>query len=295
MASALPRLVQLKLDQTLSQWRHWRCGYPLLKQPVIVKPLTGGLSNHSILVEERAQFVVRIDDVNPVALGLNRQAEWHAMQVANNHGVAPAPCYFNPDLGSLVSEYLPQDQTLRITLEDVAILLRSIHALPASHHRLDLGEKIQRYERKQRQAPARAHETLHKYRERVLQEVQTLQTTAGQPALCHNDLLEANRIASNGKVYAIDWEYAAMGDPFYDIAVIVGGDELDADQGDVLLQAYLGRAASAAENLRLRQYCCIYRYLELAWYFTLDEPADIETSLDEKLRSLETNFDAFLN
>ena len=62
---------------------------------------------------------------------------------------------------------------------------------------------------------------------------------------------------SEGRLWAIDWEYCAMGSPWYDIAVVVNGDSLNAAQTDALLTAYLGRPATQAQRLTLRQYGCI--------------------------------------
>ena len=76
--------------------------------------------------------------------------------------------------------------------------------------------------------------------------------------LCHNDLLRANRIYSGGRLWAIDWEYCAMGSPWYDLAVVVNGDSLSTAQADELLEAYLGRAASSAERQELQQHSCVY-------------------------------------
>src|SRR4029078_10894211 len=34
---------------------------------------------------------------------------------------------------------------------------------------------------------------------------------------CHNDLLNANFIDDGARILIIDWEYAGMGDPFFDL------------------------------------------------------------------------------
>ena len=50
MVETLSRNTRLKLDQTLGQWRHWHCEPALTKIPVVERRLSGGLSNHSVLV-----------------------------------------------------------------------------------------------------------------------------------------------------------------------------------------------------------------------------------------------------
>lgn len=272
MADTLPRPVQLRLEQTLSQWRHWQCDPPLDERPAVIGPLAGGISNHSLLVGNTNRFVVRIDGVDPKGLGLNRQAEWHAMEAAHSAGLAPRPCYFNPELGSLVCEYLPPDTASNQVPEAIASLLRGIHDLPASHHRLDLWERMQRYERRHSQGEGARLEELQNCRAPVRALLAKLADEPAPMTLCHNDLLAGNRLLSGGTLYALDWEYCAMGDPCYDLAVVACGDELSDRTSGLLLQAYLGRTATEQEWLRLQRYCCVYRYLELAWYLSLDRP-----------------------
>ena len=50
MVRALPRNIQLKLEQTLSQWPHWHCTPELTRAPNVVRILTPGISNFSVLV-----------------------------------------------------------------------------------------------------------------------------------------------------------------------------------------------------------------------------------------------------
>ena len=287
MATALPGNIQLKLDQALAQWRHWDCAPPLASAPVVRQVLGDGLSNYSILVQAKGAFVVRLDGANSASDHLNRQGEWRSLQAAHRAGIAPRPCYFNPELGCVVSEYLPPDAARAPTLPDVAALLRDVHSLPPRHHRLDLEARILSYEKRleHRREPALARLSTH--RRAIRQCLADAQTGAQPLVLCHNDLLRANRIVSGGRLWAIDWEYCAMGSPWYDLAVVAAGDELDTSASALLLDSYLGRPATAAESTRLEQYGCVYRYLELLWYLAREHPLLEEGQTAEKLNRLE--------
>jgi len=287
MKNALPRNIQLKLEQTLAQWSHWQCEPALANVPAVVAVLTPGISNFSVLVESGQHFVVRIDGVNPATNGLNRQSEWRALAAAQRAGLAPTPRYFNPDLGSLVCDYLSPDEEQALCIADIAALLRKIHQLPTRHSRLDLAERILRYEKRlEHRNPSQAT-ALARYRDPVLALLDNINRQSHTAVLCHNDLLQANRIYSEGRLWAIDWEYCAMGSPWYDIAVVVNGDSLNAAQTDALLTAYLGRPATQTERLTLRQYGCVYRYLELLWYQALERTALKQATLTRKITALE--------
>jgi len=283
----LPRNIRLKLEQTLAQWPQWRCEPPLARPPEAVALLAPGVSNFSILVQSGQRYVVRIDSINPAANGLNRQSEWRTLQSAHNARLAPQPRYFNPALGSLVCDYLAPDAEQVLCIVEVAALLRDIHQLPARHSRLDLAERILRYEKQLKHKGQALTKAMARCREPVLCMLDDINQRPQPAVLCHNDLLQANRISSGGRLWAIDWEYCAMGSPWYDLAVVVNGDSLGAAQADELLEAYLGRAAGSAEQLELQQHSCVYRYLELLWYLALQHTVPEPALVEQKIAALE--------
>ena len=283
----LPRNIRLKLEQTLTQWPQWHCEPPLVSPPEVVKLLAPGVSNFSVLVQSGQRFVVRIDGINPAANGLNRQSEWRALHCAHGANLAPRPCYFNPALGSLVCDYLPPDEEQVLCIGELAALLRDIHQLPARHSRLHLAERILRYEKQLKHRGQALATPMARCREPVLRMLDDINRRPQPAVLCHNDLLQANRIYSRGRLWAIDWEYCAMGSPWYDLAAVITGDSLSAAQEDELLEAYLGRAASSAEQLELQQHSCVYRYLELLWYLAQQRSSAQPALLEQKMAALD--------
>jgi thiamine kinase-like enzyme len=59
-------------------------------------------------------------------------------------------------------------------------------------------------------------------------------------APCHNDLLAANFIHGGERLWIVDWEYAGMGDPAFDLANFAVSNGLDDDGDRILLGAYGG-------------------------------------------------------
>src|SRR5690606_24301184 len=104
------------------------------------------------------------------------------------------------------------------------------HRLPTRHHRLNLTERVLRYEKHLEHQGRVFAESLQDCREKLSPLLDEISTIPVESVLCHNDLLRANRLYSRGKLWALDWEYCAMGSPWYDIAVVINGDELTADQ-----------------------------------------------------------------
>ena len=232
----------------------------------------GGISNFTILVGSGPQFVVRIDGVDPVASGLHRQLEWRVLQSASEAGMAPTPRYFNPELGSLVCDYLPPDTVQDHTPGDIGKLLARIHDLPPVHHRLDLGDRIVRLERLRANRDIGGPQILVRLRGEVIRLLDELVSLDDTVRLCHNDLLAANRLRSGGELWALDWEYCAMGSPWYDLAVTACGDDLDESGVQALLGSYLGCEARENELQLFEDYCRVYRYVELLWYLAQQRP-----------------------
>ena len=266
MADALPNHVRLKLERTLDQWRHWRPRPD--GRPTALEPLAGGVSNFSVKVGSGdRQWAVRIDGAPPERLGLSRSAEWRAMRAAASRGLCPPPVYRNPQLGCLVTGFLPTDSAPAVdgpavddpAVDDpaaVAALLRGIHALPPVKFRLSPLHRAQRY---------LAVVGEHALPQGLVDACESLDADAPEPALCHNDLLRGNRLASGGRLVALDWEYAAVGDPLFDLAAVIEGDGLDDARARDLLEHWLDAAASAEQRRRLQLQRQVYRELVRLW------------------------------
>jgi len=315
VSEKLPTSVLLKLEQTLAQWEHWRGSGELPGAPHVVSVLTGGVSNYNILAEAAGlQFAVRIDGVNPAANGLNRQAEWRILHAAHQAGIAPRPRYFNPELGSLVCDYLagytlagtrlpgkdlpantlsgkvapggeiPADKKADPDIPDLALLLRRIHALPALHYRLDMHDRIKRYQRHLETASPEQGGHLESLRHA---EQRIIAIAAGTPRyrVCHNDLTPANLVVSGKRLYALDWEYCAMGNPWFDLAVLADGLDMDQATSDQVIEHYLERPVNEHDRISLRQQTCVYRYLEILWYLS-QKPSCLDTASLEKRLAL---------
>ena len=287
MVATLPRNIALKLEQTLAQWRSWRGESAPNERPRVIRRLSPGLSNYSILVAAGSQFVVRIDGLNPAVNGLSRQTEWSVLQSASAQDLAPAPRYYNPDLGSLVLDYLEADQSQEHTHAATAQLMRDIHRLPAVHFRLDLGERIRRYRKHIEHRGRKLHTGLAACGDSVLALVAETAAEVADLVLCHNDLLQANRLTCGGQLRAIDWEYCAMGNRWFDLAVVSVGDEMSSDESREFVSSYLGREPGTNELRDFTHYQVIYRYLELLWFSALDDATERQRQLsDSRLESL---------
>ena len=256
MDATLSQPVRLRLDKTLAQWRRWRPPPRHLPEPL--HALEGGRSNLSVRVGDGVRdWVVRLDSDDPTRLGLDRGVEWRCLQRAAGAALAPQPVYRNPELGTLVCEYHEADAGPRETLEEIVLLLRQIHDLPPVRARLDPLARARIY--------ARLSGRREELPEAFTAACDRLARETVPRRLCHNDLLRPNRLVSQGRLLALDWEYAAMGDPLFDLAVIIEGDGLDAPEAARLHCHWLGRHPYRADAARLDDQRQVYRCLAALW------------------------------
>ena len=86
-----------------------------------------------------------------------------------------------------------------------------------------------------------------------------------QPTVpCHNDLLNANFITDGERIWIVDWEYAGMGDRFFDLANFSVNHELSADENDEkLLRMYFEGVRDDVRSLTLMRFMSDFR--EAMW------------------------------
>lgn len=93
-----------------------------------------------------------------------------------------------------------------------------------------------------------------------------LQAEMVRPALCHNDTYEPNFLFDkNGELYIIDWEYAGMNDPAYDLACILCRKMYTQAEIDTLINDYLGHVATAKEHLHYMAEICLCGFYWFCW------------------------------
>lgn len=240
----------------------------------VVERLAGGPGSDSYLVERGAdRWVLRIDNELPVVLGLDRSAE--AVVLAHIYKEDAAGECFGPRLefvdvgqGIQLTRYIPGRAWTAADLGDpgkqarLARLLRRLHAAPAAGKPFNLRDRIARYAESIGSAAASA---LAAEADEMLSR---LEAPGMRHCLCHNDLVCANVIEGE-RLYLVDWEYAAVGDPFFDLATVVQHHELSDAAAAAFLRAYLGRVHDA-DTRRLDLYRELYARLLILWQSVVD-------------------------
>jgi aminoglycoside phosphotransferase (APT) family kinase protein len=99
------------------------------------------------------------------------------------------------------------------------------------------------------------------------------------PVLCHGDLHVGNVIETERGLMALDWEYAHVSDPLWDLAGWSSANDFDGGLRLALFECYCGRAPMEDERARLHLLAWLFDCVCLLWseaYLARhpDHPAD---------------------
>jgi thiamine kinase-like enzyme len=236
---------------------------------LVVEPLGGGITNHNFKVTAHGEpFVLRIGGRDTALLGIDRQAEHAATLAAAALGVGPEVIAFLEPEGYLVTRFvegepIPVEEARRPeSLRAIARTLRRVHDGPPFPARFDSFRVVEAY---LATARARGVGTPAQWADAkgVADQIEHARG-AQQHVPCHNDLLNANFIAANGDVRIVDWEYAGMGDRFFDLANFSINHELADEENEELLRAYFGELDPGdTRAIRLMRFMSDFR--EAMW------------------------------
>ena len=216
--------------------------------PIDVERIPGGITNHNFVVRVGDEaYVARLCEERPM-LGIDRRNEVVCQQAAGARGLAPEVVHHEP--GLLVSCFI-EGRTLAAAdvrrpqcLDRLADLLERLHqswdTLTGEVLYFCPFQAVRTYAR----SAARLGADLPAEMDTLLDDARQLSRRIApfRPVLCHNDLLPANVIDDGERLWLVDWEYAGIGHPLFDLANLSANAGLDDDLERTLLTAYHGEA-----------------------------------------------------
>jgi thiamine kinase-like enzyme len=217
-----------------------------------------------------SQLMFRVDGPLAARLGLDRRGELEILDTVAKAGIGPEVVGADPEQGWLLTRYVPGEhwceQALKdpVNLERLAQRLKQLHELPPVGPLFDPGRIARGYARQLGTEAAR------RLADDIESRARELYSGTDPAVICHNDLIAANIIESEPLTF-IDWEYAAVGDPYFDLAVIVGEHGLDISQIRRLLENWSGGHTSE-QHSRLEAFGGLYDGLARLWHLLAGSP-----------------------
>lgn len=291
--------------------------------PIDIRPLAKGLVNASYRVARGGcMYSLRVAAGHCADLGLDRSWECRVLRAASALQLSPPVFECDPSSGVIVAgwldgrEWTPEEAMRPAAQDAIANLLRRVHALPipGPARALSPADWIAHYSRAldRRGGALPEPAALSAAAEEQLAIVDSLGPVT--PVVCHSDLHCQNLLLCNPaptspaaqpdaagaagarvRLVLLDWEYAHVSDPLWDVVGWAGNNDWEMTRTQALLSTYLQRAPRSAELRRLGALAWLYDYVCLLWsqlYVNLRDSPDNAwvaaraEQLRERLRSL---------
>jgi len=250
-----------------------------------IRLLPGYTNQNFHLKNDRYDWVLRIPK-QETSQYINRQFEAHNTGIAAGLNIAP-DCVWRDDSGLSLS--LTLKSTRPMTSDDLhdeatagalITMLKKLHGSETKFQgQVDLTGLLSRY-----YALVSTHrqEDIKNIYARAQVKLETLSDDDTELVPSHNDLvLENILIGDSRQIWIIDWEYASMASPWWDLATLCNASQLSCDESAGLLAIYQGEVSKTTQRL-LADYRYVLQVLSICWM-----AAFTETSIDRQIENLQ--------
>jgi thiamine kinase-like enzyme len=216
--------------------------------------LSGGITNRNFLITvagTQERYVIRLAGNDTHLLGISREVEHAATVAAARVGIGPEVTAFIRPEGYLVTRFIVGEPVSLeqvhqpATLRRVADSIRRIHggpAIPGLFVPLRIVEAYLALATSRGVPRPAAWNEAYAVGRRI---ERALLDAPIDLRPCHNDLLNANFIDDGERIRIVDWEYAGMGDPFFDLGNFSVNHDMTPDEDAILLEAHEGEVRPA--------------------------------------------------
>lgn len=232
-------------------------------------PLHKGMTNqlfHFCTLEE--EYMLRLPGAGTEHI-INRQHEVAVYQALEESDITEEILYISAQNGIKVSKFMKQvhncDKYNQLEISRCMELLRDFHNknLKVSHV-FDIFAEIRLYEEQCGVCIGSFGDCLNTRRQ-VMELRNLIKCISKENCLCHIDPVYDNFLMDDDTVRLIDWEYAAMCDPYIDIAMFCIYAEYNREQTDWVIGCYLGESPSTEQKLLVYAYMSACSYLWVLW------------------------------
>ena len=226
----------------------------------IVKRLLGGMSHFTYHIQAKdIDYTIRLIG-KAGNLYVDRVEELENIKRIIPLGLNNETVFFDTKTGVKIAKYIPGTVLTELDIMDhlpkIAETLKKLHNSKIEPFKdYELKKRLERYE-------SYINCRSEKYLELKSKWFQMYEDVYQKypKVFCHNDAQRSNMVLANNQLYLLDWEYAALNDPYYDIASF---GNVKFDDALMLLEAYLERKPTKSEADHVRFY---RMYQALQWH-----------------------------
>ena len=233
----------------------------------------GGMTNYTYAVTlESGKYVVRLPGAGTETL-INRYHEKTSTELASTLDICEQILHFDAESGIKVTEYICGAVTLSAEMMRQADFIKEASALLHCLHTsgrdtgvpFDVFDMAIHYETFISENNGSFYDNYATVRAKVMEYKELIDSWKIPLTPCHNDPLCENWIRNSERLYLIDWEYAGMNDPLWDVADISIEADYDEALDHLLLEAYFGRQPTPQELFRFQVNKVFVDFLWSLW------------------------------
>ena len=237
-----------------------------------VTELGGGITNQNFVVDiDDESYVLRVCSTSTDHLGIRRDHEYACLKIIEELGIGAEVIHYSPGDGILVVRFVEGKSVSSEGSREPDKLRRIVEAIKCYHNGPEFPGHFSAFQ------TARDYhglaidkgvtfpDTIPEVFE-LTERIESSLAEVQKSVPCHNDLLAANFLDDGEKIWILDWEYAAMGDLFFDLGNFSVNQELNDEQAFLLLENYFGEVqAQHVAHLNLMKLASDLR--EAFWGF----------------------------
>jgi thiamine kinase-like enzyme len=237
--------MQIQVDEIIKRIPGWNDADSLLIEPM------EGLTNTNFSVTVHGErFFLRVSGPNTEQLGINRNHELEALSAAAKAGIGPQVEHYLLPEGHLVTRHINgrhlelEEYRTRENIQRIVNVVKRLHDLPLVEATFSPFCRVEKYAEHARSLGVSLPRDYEKLMSKT-KEIKTDQIRDTYPwrRFCHNDLFVVN-VMDDGRIWFIDWEFAGVGDIYFDLATLTYAydslDTLSRDLQEHMLESYFG-------------------------------------------------------
>ena len=234
-----------------------------------LQPLKAGMTNDSYLfVYKNKKYIYRMPGKGSSEL-VNRQNESEAYKAIRWLEISDKVIYYDKKTRIKISEFIEHARNadgMNIN-EAIKCLLFAKHNLHEQNKtvnaKIDIIDMINKYERLMGKSK---YEDYDDVKSKIMSSLRYWRKQPHKHCLCHFDLNPDNfMISKSGKMHLLDWEYAGMNDPTFDVAGWIVYKDYTEEQIHQLIAGYLEHMPTQQELSKFYAYIAAMGLLWSNW------------------------------
>jgi thiamine kinase-like enzyme len=214
-----------------------------------------GLTNVNYRITKNGErFMLRVSGKNTQRLGIDRNHELAALQAASAAGIGPEVLAFLLPEGHLITRWIDgrhwKAEEFRTPehIRQLTGIVKRLHALPPNGATFSPFRRVELFQETARDFGVPFPPDFNDFLE-PMHRIQAEQQCDQSDWLrfCHNDLVSVNYLycVKDDSIKVLDWEFAGMGDIYYDLATVVYTHDnigpVPTELEEVMLACYFGK------------------------------------------------------